>query len=803
MSVAAQHASTTTELTSAGLMIGTPSYMSPEQAQKRPLDGRSDLFSLGIVLFECLTGTRPFKGQSPLEVLAAILHQQPAIPSSLRSTVNALHDAICLKLLAKDPAARFQSAEALISALNRLTHNGSVPVPRPRIARWVVLAAAILTLAGGAVWRWGLSPPKPNAEAARWYQRGTEALRDGSYYGARLALDEATRADPRFVDGWIRLAEADSELDESDAAQRALLTVNQLVGSEWFMWPEQRTRMKAVRAMMLRDVDVGVKQYRALADKSPGDAGAWLDLGRAQESAAFAADARASYEAAIKIDGQNAAAHLRRATILGFEGQRDRALEEFSAAERLYAAQGPNIEGEVETLIRRGAFLSGIGEFRDARSALMRAADRAATLKNRPQQIRAQLQLSGVMAWEGKWDEAERTAAAAVESAMHEHLESVAADGLVDLANVLILRNKTGEADAQLRRAIQLADDRGATRIAARARLQRASLMVDGDQPAQGIEAARQLLPYFREKRFRRFELMALSIMARGHERLGHYSDAYQLGEQALRTAVEIKDQTQEAVALENLAGQANAVGALPEALGHRVRGTTIHRALNDVSSLPFDLVNQADLLIRLGRSAEGARLLDEVDAAIARGAEAYLPRARRVRVLRALDAAIQGNPASVHTYAAGFPSAAGGTADANEQLAMLLLRYAEKSRIPPPSDNTSSLSGSPGTTGGRELRYWDLAGRLARNDIAGALAGAEETLAAQGADVSYEFEWRVAAVGAAAARQLADTPRAAAFSERARRALDRLRKEWKQDALTYEARPDLQELRRKAGLSS
>jgi eukaryotic-like serine/threonine-protein kinase len=165
MSVAAQQASTTTELTSAGLMIGTPSYMSPEQAQKRPLDGRSDLFSLGIVLFECLTGTRPFKGKSPLEVLAAILHQQPAIPSSLRSTVNALHDAICLKLLAKDPADRFRSADTLISALNRLTCNGSVPAPRPRIARWVVLAAAILTRVRGAVWRRGRSPKKPDAEA--------------------------------------------------------------------------------------------------------------------------------------------------------------------------------------------------------------------------------------------------------------------------------------------------------------------------------------------------------------------------------------------------------------------------------------------------------------------------------------------------------------------------------------------------------------------------------------------------------------------------------------------------------------
>ena len=598
----------------------------------------------------------------------------------------------------------------------------------------MVVAAAIVALAGAGLWRWGLPSAKPNAEAARWYQRGVEALRDGSYDGARLALDEATRADPKFVDGWIRLAEAENELDESDAAQRALLTVNRLVGTEWLMPRQQRTRMNAARAMILRDVDVGVRQDQALA--SPRDAGAWLDLGRAQEAASFAADARKSYETAIGIDAQYAAAHLRRATILALEGQRDKALDEFSEAERLYHAQGPNIEGEVETLIRRGTALNARGEAAAARAALTKATELAATQENRAQQIRAQLQLSSVMGWEGKWDEAERMAAAAVESATHDHLESVAADGLVDLANVLILRNKTDEAKIQLDRAIQLADDRGAPRIAARARLQYAFLDVNGDQDAEGIAAAKKLLPYFREKRYRRYEVTALSIMARGHEALGHNPEAHALGEEARAKAVEIKDEIQEAFALETLAGVANAVGALPDALSYRARETAIHRSLNDVSSLPFDLPNQADLLIRLGRGAAAAALLDEMDAAIAKGAETYLPRARRVRVLRALDATIQGRPTA--SYAANFPLAADGGIDWIAQLAALVLRILRKRvESPPPPNNRTSLSGLLGSTLGRELRYWDLAGRLAHGDVAGALAGAEETLADADAGIS------------------------------------------------------------------
>ena len=101
----------------------------------------------------------------------------------------------------------------------------------------------------------------------------------------------------------------------------------------------------------------------------------------------------------------------------------------------------------------------------------------------------------------------------------------------------------------------------------------------------------------------------------------------------------------------------------------------------------------------------------------------------------------------------------------------------------------------------GRELRYWDLAGRLARGDWRGASSGVDETLAAAGATTSYEFEWRIAAIGTAAARQLKDEARARALAERAGRALTRLRTEWKSDVDSYLARPDLAELQRQAGL--
>jgi len=118
--VAAQGTDTTTVLTTPGIIIGTPAYMSPEQAQQLAIDGRSDLFSLGAVLFECLTGKRPFTGRSSIDVLGAVLHQQPPDVSTLRPELTPQHDEVVRRLLAKHPDDRFKAADELLGALRVL-----------------------------------------------------------------------------------------------------------------------------------------------------------------------------------------------------------------------------------------------------------------------------------------------------------------------------------------------------------------------------------------------------------------------------------------------------------------------------------------------------------------------------------------------------------------------------------------------------------------------------------------------------------------------------------------------------------
>lgn len=99
-----------TELTQPGNVVGTTRYMSPEQILGRPVDHRTDLFSLGVVLYEISTGRLPFTGEAPTEIMTAILRDTPPPASSLNPQIPRRLDAIIARCLAKDPADRYQTA---------------------------------------------------------------------------------------------------------------------------------------------------------------------------------------------------------------------------------------------------------------------------------------------------------------------------------------------------------------------------------------------------------------------------------------------------------------------------------------------------------------------------------------------------------------------------------------------------------------------------------------------------------------------------------------------------------------------
>ena len=106
-------------MTQAGMVIGTAAYLSPEQAQGEAVDARSDVYSLGCVLYEMLTGRPPFTGETPLSIAYKHVREQPQPPSSVNPDVSSELDAITLKALAKRPDDRFSSAKEMQADLNR------------------------------------------------------------------------------------------------------------------------------------------------------------------------------------------------------------------------------------------------------------------------------------------------------------------------------------------------------------------------------------------------------------------------------------------------------------------------------------------------------------------------------------------------------------------------------------------------------------------------------------------------------------------------------------------------------------
>ncbi len=171
-------------VTREGTVAGTPAYMSPEQVEGKALDARSDVFSVGAVLYELVTGVRAFGGESAASVMAAVLREEPQAPTQVARAVPAELEQLILRCLRKDPARRVQSMadvraqleeirDGVASASSSAAASGVIRAaqagPRRRPIRWMLATGTGLAAIGALAWlTWGRAGDRaPGAVAGR------------------------------------------------------------------------------------------------------------------------------------------------------------------------------------------------------------------------------------------------------------------------------------------------------------------------------------------------------------------------------------------------------------------------------------------------------------------------------------------------------------------------------------------------------------------------------------------------------------------------------------------------------------
>jgi tetratricopeptide (TPR) repeat protein/predicted Ser/Thr protein kinase len=276
-------------LTLDGIVVGTPAYMSPEQARgDRNLDGRSDVSSLGCVLYELLTDLQPYSGRSPLDIAIAVLKEDPVPPRKIDDTIPPDLEAVCLKALEKERERRYPTARAFAEDLQRFLEGEPVRATAPsavrvalkrfgrnKAAAWIMASAAALL----AVTLGVLSSVARRSQTKDTIIEGRELEQKGEL---EKALGIYSR-DPATAGEAVRVSAEIRRRDERALARRRALAI---LGGAGVEVPSARRVEVATEALATFPELEDAWALRAHARQDLGeDMAAYADLGRAAELA--------------------------------------------------------------------------------------------------------------------------------------------------------------------------------------------------------------------------------------------------------------------------------------------------------------------------------------------------------------------------------------------------------------------------------------------------------------------------------------------------------------------------------------
>lgn len=811
--------------TRSGALVGTPAYLSPEQAMGRQVDVRSDLFAVGGVLYECLTGRPAFIGANVIEIASNVIHVEPVWPSKVNSSLSPQLDSIVMKALAKKPDKRYQTAADLIldlrtvrTQLENNLHNTLIKpksemlaarsvtltnlsqmLRRPRVPLWQILVGVVLLVGIIALgWRW-LRPPlhTPPAEARNWYEVGTNALRDGAFFQASKALEQAVTIDDKFVLAHARLAESLVELDFTDRAKDELLKATTLAGDRSRLPRIDGLYVDAISATVRHDFASAVGSYAEIARTSNDTEKprALVDLGRAHEKNEELKKAIETYTEAANRSTQYATAFLRLGVLYGRQRDLANASTALDKAESIYQANG-NLEGRTEVVYQRGALLNQLGKLSDSKIQLDQALTLAGVNNNASQKIKILLQLSTVSVDAGDTARAMDYAREAVDLAQKNGMENLSAQGLTDLGYSFQVRGQSNEADRYFLQALESAQRVKARNNEARARAAIANLRQQQNKPDEVIQYLEPALSFYQKGGYRSAAASCLAILSRAHIQKGDYATAETEHEQLLKLGQESNDQSVIALAHAERGSALMRQERFTEALDHLTQAYNIYISLGIQRSAGYNLLDRARTLIGMGRYDEAEGMLSQALAIADKGDFKRLALEGRVAFAeialaqqRFADAGnkakellgmtgneFPGVSANV-TRVLGLAMAYGGNATAGKQ------KCAEAVEL------TNQLNDS-----------WQLAraqlalaeATLLAGDAPGAVnvvLQADEVFALIGQTAS---EWRALAVAALANQKSGDKNKAQEYAGRANEALSKLEQSWGRDNRdSFLARPD------------
>lgn len=825
-----------------GVWVGTPSYVSPEQALGLEVDSRSDVFSLGSVLYECLTGRAAFAGDRTLEIFANIIRDDPAPPSHFNPLVPAELDRITLKALAKKPGDRYQSADELIedliagkafvptstasavlpNASEAQQRNGSVLHSPPTrgnssiVSSWSgqrfwIISALLAVVAISAVYFlrayfWRAKTYQPSPEAQRWYDLGSDALREGAYFKAIKPLEQAVSTDQQFVLARARLAEAWTELDYSDKAKDEILRIDDFAAANLSLSLPDRTRLQAIRNTIKHDTAKAVENYQHLVEIVPEQdkAYAYLDLGRAYVKNQQRDKALESYLQSLKLNSNYGAAYLHLGLTYGRSRRFQEAYTSFDQAQKLFDI-ATDQDGLVEVLLQRGVLLAQQGKVKEAGEQLIVALQRASALENKDKQIKALLNLSYSQVLAGDSRQARQFSSQALELAKANGLENLTTGSLIDIGYTYMLKGDYKEAENYFNEGLRWAELNKGFRNQARARLSLASLRVQQVEPDAALNLVALALPFYEEGGYAAETAQAYSIRGRAYNQVGQYEAARQAFEFQLQSALKVNDPAQIASAREHLGLLLSDLQRFPEALTNFSEQLRIVESLGNKQTEGYATMNRGNVLWQLGRNQEGADALNRaIEIATNNGKEpnndllawANLFQAERLLSQGSYAEAINLSkkafdlseaklkPVAVRaSYTLGLAEAYSGRFKYARLWCHRAVTEARGLRDPRPSLDAS-------------LAYAEAA--LVSGDAGMALSTAAMAHVPFAAARQLESGWRALAIQAGASRMLGDLQASSRFSAEASAVLADLEREWgATDYASYLTRPDVSRLMR------